>query len=66
LHELEKFDSAAKAKKNIRVAIERVASRLGNTPAISQMLYSPRNSGLLCRRPSIAADEDGGRARTKE
>jgi DNA topoisomerase I len=39
LHELEAFDSAAKAKKNIRTAIERVASRLGNTPTICRKCY---------------------------
>jgi DNA topoisomerase I len=39
LHELESFDSAAKAKKNIRTAIERVASRLGYTPTICRKCY---------------------------
>jgi len=39
LDELEEFDSAAKAKKNIRAAIERVASRLGNTPTICRRCY---------------------------
>jgi DNA topoisomerase-1 len=39
LRELEEFDSAAKAKKNIRAAIERVASRLGNTPTICRKCY---------------------------
>jgi DNA topoisomerase I len=39
LHELESFDSAAMAKKNIRTAIERVASRLGNTPTICRKCY---------------------------
>ncbi len=39
LQELEAFDSAAKAKKNIRTAIERVASRLGNTPTICRKCY---------------------------
>jgi DNA topoisomerase I len=39
LHELEAFDSAAKAKKNIRTAIERVAARLGNTPTICRKCY---------------------------
>jgi DNA topoisomerase-1 len=39
LHELEEFDSAAKAKKNVRAAIERVASRLGNTPTICRKCY---------------------------
>jgi DNA topoisomerase I len=39
LRELESFDSAAKAKKNIRTAIERVAARLGNTPTICRKCY---------------------------
>jgi DNA topoisomerase I len=34
LQEFEAFDSGAIAKKNVRAAIEHVASRLGNTPAI--------------------------------
>jgi DNA topoisomerase I len=32
LHEFESCDGHAKAKKNVRNAIERVAARLGNTP----------------------------------
>jgi DNA topoisomerase-1 len=39
LQELVSFDSAAKAEKNIRAAIERVASRLGNTPTICRKCY---------------------------
>jgi DNA topoisomerase-1 len=39
LRELEGFDSDAKAKKNIRTAIEQVASRLGNTPTICRKCY---------------------------
>ena len=39
LNEFESFDSEAKAKKNIRAAIERVASRLGNTPTICRKCY---------------------------
>ena len=34
LKELEKFDSAAQAKRNLRAAIEKVSARLGNTPTI--------------------------------
>jgi DNA topoisomerase-1 len=34
LHEFEAFDSDAKAKKNVRAAIERVAAKLGNTTCI--------------------------------
>jgi DNA topoisomerase-1 len=39
LAEFETFDSDAKAKKNIRAAIERVSSRLGNTPTICRKCY---------------------------
>jgi DNA topoisomerase-1 len=39
LREFETFDSEAKAKKNVRAAIERVASQLGNTPTICRKCY---------------------------
>ena len=39
LSEYERCDSQAAAKRNIREAIERVASRLGNTPAICRKCY---------------------------
>jgi len=39
LREFETFDSQASAKKNLRAAIERVASRLGNTPTICRKCY---------------------------
>jgi DNA topoisomerase I len=39
LTEFETFDSQAKAKKNIRAAIEQVAARLGNTPTICRKCY---------------------------
>jgi DNA topoisomerase-1 len=39
LKEFESFDTQAKAKKNIRAAIERVAARLGNTPTICRKCY---------------------------
>jgi DNA topoisomerase I len=39
LEELQSFDSAAQAKKNLRSAIERVAARLGNTPTICRKCY---------------------------
>ena len=39
LREFEAFDSDAKAKKNLRAAIESVASRLGNTPTICRKCY---------------------------
>jgi DNA topoisomerase I len=44
VHELEEFDSTATAKKNIRAAIERVASRLGNTPTICRKCYIYREA----------------------
>jgi DNA topoisomerase-1 len=39
LTEFEQFDSEAKAKKNIRAAIEQVSARLGNTPTICRKCY---------------------------
>jgi len=39
LHELEAFDSAAKAKKAIVQAVEAVSKMLGNTPAICRKCY---------------------------
>lgn len=39
LSEFERFDSEAAAKRNVTLAIERVASRLGNTPAICRKSY---------------------------
>ncbi|WP_232631497.1 DNA topoisomerase IB [Methylobacterium sp. Leaf118] len=39
LREFEAFDSDARAKKNLRAAIESVASRLGNTPTICRKCY---------------------------
>jgi DNA topoisomerase I len=39
LQEFEAFDSGAIAKKNVRAAIENVASRLGNTPTICRKCY---------------------------
>lgn len=39
LQEFEAFDSQASAKKNLRAAIESVASRLGNTPTICRKCY---------------------------
>jgi DNA topoisomerase-1 len=39
LNELEGFDSAAQAKRNLRSAIERVAAKLGNTPTICRKCY---------------------------
>ncbi len=39
LQEFEQFDSEAQAKRNIVRAIERVAERLGNTPAVCRKCY---------------------------
>ena len=39
LKEFEAFDTDAAAKKNVRAAIESVASRLGNTPTICRKCY---------------------------
>jgi DNA topoisomerase-1 len=39
LREFEQVDSQAAAKRNIRAAIERVSSRLGNTPTICRKCY---------------------------
>ena len=39
LAEFEAFDSDARAKKNVKAAIENVASRLGNTPTICRKCY---------------------------
>ena len=39
LQEFEKFDSQAQAKKNVVAAIEKVASRLGNTKAVCRKCY---------------------------
>jgi DNA topoisomerase-1 len=39
LQEFEKFDSQASAKRNVREAIQSVASRLGNTPTICRKCY---------------------------
>src|SRR5262249_25461674 len=39
LREFEKFDSQAQAKRNLVRAIESVASKLGNTPAICRKCY---------------------------
>jgi DNA topoisomerase-1 len=39
LNEFEKIDSAAAARRNITAAIKRVASQLGNTPAVCRSSY---------------------------
>jgi DNA topoisomerase-1 len=39
LNEMNSFDSAAQAKRNLRAAFENVAARLGNTPTICRKCY---------------------------
>lgn len=39
LSELQSFDNAAQAKRNLRNAIEKVSARLGNTPTICRKCY---------------------------
>ena len=39
LSELESFDSAVQAKRNLRAAIEKVSGKLGNTPTICRKCY---------------------------
>lgn len=39
LQEVERVDTQAAMKKNVRAAVERVAARLGNTPAICRKCY---------------------------
>jgi DNA topoisomerase-1 len=39
LSEIESFDSAAQAKRNLRSAIEKVSARFGNTPTICRKCY---------------------------
>ena len=39
LTELERFDNAAQAKRNLRAAIEKVSGKLGNTPTICRKCY---------------------------
>jgi DNA topoisomerase I len=50
LNELESFDSAAQAKRNLRAAIEKVAGKLGNTPTICRKCYVPGLAVLNRRR----------------
>lgn len=39
LHEFERFDTQAAAKRNVKQAIEQVSARLGNTPTICRKCY---------------------------
>jgi len=58
LREFESFDSETQAKKNVVRAIERVAERLGNTPAVCRKCY--------VHPEIIAAYLEGDAARTIE
>ncbi len=71
LQEVESFDSNAKAKRNVRAAIERVAARLGNTPTICRKCYiHPEVLGayldgtlvreLAARSDKLLSGQDGG------
>jgi DNA topoisomerase-1 len=64
LSELESFDSAAQAKRNLRSAIEKVSARLGNTPTICRKCYihpevlnSYMNGNLVLEIKSLAESE---------
>jgi DNA topoisomerase I len=64
LHELESFDNAAQAKRNLRAAIEKVSARLGNTPTICRKCYvhpevlnSYLDGNLVLELKSKAEDE---------
>jgi DNA topoisomerase I len=58
------FDSAAHAKKNLRVAIEQVAARLGNTPTVCRKCYIHpevfhsylNGSPVLCVRSQVETE----------
>jgi DNA topoisomerase I len=67
LNELESFDSAAQAKRNLRTAIEKVSARLGNTPTICRKCYvhpevlnSYMDGNLVLELKSQAETELGG------
>ena len=64
LNELESFDSAAQAKRNLRAAIEKLSGRLGNTPTICrkcyvhpEVLYSYLDGNLVLELKSRAESE---------
>jgi DNA topoisomerase I len=56
LHELEGADSKAGVKKNVRAAIEQVASRLGNTPTICRKCYVHPEILLCYERGELLLD----------
>ena len=64
LQECEKFDNQTQAKKNVVQAIERVAEKLGNTPAVCRKCYvhpivveAYLNGSLLDSVPQRAAEK---------
>ena len=64
LREFEKFETKKQAKKNLVQAIERVASRLGNTPAVCKKCYiHPGRDGQLSGRSNAAAARSQSRRR---
>ncbi len=75
LAELERYDSQAKAKKNVVATVEQVAKKLGNTPAICRKCYihpavfegyldGSLVEGLKARAEEVLAD--GGEGLTAE
>jgi DNA topoisomerase-1 len=67
LNELKSFDSAAEAKRKLRTAIQKVSSRLGNTPTICRKCYvhpevlnSYMDGNLVLKLKSKAESELGG------
>ncbi len=71
LQELEAFDSAAKAKKNVLRAVETVSSLLGNTPSICRKCYihpaifdgyldGSLLEGLKARADAVLDHKEGG------
>ncbi|MBE7244685.1 MAG: DNA topoisomerase IB [Actinomycetospora chiangmaiensis] len=76
LRAFEAFDSEAGAKRNVRAAIEEVASRLGNTPTICRKCYIHPEildcylEGALIEQMRVAVEseltDDPGRLRPEE
>ena len=53
LTELQKFNTEAAAKENVRYAIQRVPSRLGNTPTICRKCYIHQELLNACLEGSL-------------
>jgi DNA topoisomerase-1 len=60
LSECDKFDSEAGAKRNIRMAIESVADRLGNTPTVCRKCYIHPEIFNSYQNDSLALDMPKG------